>query len=208
MIQVAALFVDPRGIYSDAEGVDPWGIDRDARRYDGPHPVVAHPPCSRWCALAGLVEARYGHKRGDDGGCFASALANVRRCGGVLEHPAFSKAWDVFDLPTPPPGDRGWARGLDGGWTCRVDQAHYGHVARKSTWLYAYGVDDLPALRWERARGTVVVSWCGNKLGRKNPHRERVTHREAIATPVEFRDILLGIARSVQTRRLELNPQP
>ena len=58
---VAALYVDPRGIYAGMPDVELWGLpDRDARAYDGPHPVVAHPPCSRWCRLAGLVEARWG----------------------------------------------------------------------------------------------------------------------------------------------------
>lgn len=95
-LEVAALFVDPRGVYSTMPGVDCWGPDRDARNYAGPWPVVAHPPCARWCRLAGLVEARWGHKRGEDEGMFASALANVRRCGGVLEHPAYSDAWPAF----------------------------------------------------------------------------------------------------------------
>ena len=61
---VAALYVQKGGAYYDLEGVDPWDEQRDARLYAGPHPVVAHPPCSRWCRLAGLVEARWGHKRG------------------------------------------------------------------------------------------------------------------------------------------------
>jgi hypothetical protein len=79
---IAALFVQTDGVYFDLPDVDPWDISRDARNYDGPHPVVAHPPCSRWCRLAGLVEARWGHKRGDDGGCFASAVSSVRKWGG------------------------------------------------------------------------------------------------------------------------------
>ena len=78
---VAALFVQTNGVYYGLPDVDPWDQRRDARLYDGPHPVVAHPPCSRWCRLAGLVEARWGHKRGEDGGCFAAALAAVRRWG-------------------------------------------------------------------------------------------------------------------------------
>lgn len=90
---IAALFVQANGSYYGLPDVDPWDQKRDARLYPGPWPVVAHPPCSRWCRLAGLVEARWGHKRGEDGGCFAFALASVRRWGGVLEHPAYSDAW-------------------------------------------------------------------------------------------------------------------
>ncbi len=85
---IAALFVQRGGAYFGLPDIDPWDEQRDARLYQGTAPVLAHPPCARWCRLAGLVQARWGSKIGDDGGCFASALANVRRCGGVLEHPA------------------------------------------------------------------------------------------------------------------------
>lgn len=137
---VAALFVQRNGVYFGLPDVEPWDEQRDARGYDGPHPVVAHPPCSRWCRFAGLVEARWGHKRGEDGGCFEAALRAVRRCGGVLEHPAYSDAWSRFDLPTPPPLRHGWQRGICGGWSCYVEQGRYGHPAKKATWLYAFGV--------------------------------------------------------------------
>lgn len=49
---IAALFVATGGCYFGLEGVDPWDEQRDARLYRGPWPVVAHPPCSRWCRLA------------------------------------------------------------------------------------------------------------------------------------------------------------
>lgn len=89
---VAALYVAAKGCYYGLDDVEPWGLpERDAREYAGPHPVVAHPPCTRWCRLAGLVEARWGHKRGDDGGCFAAALASVRRWGGYLSTPQTRK---------------------------------------------------------------------------------------------------------------------
>lgn len=203
---IAALFVQTGGAYYGLPDVDPWDEARDARLYVGPHPVVAHPPCSRWCRLAGLVEARWGHKRGDDGGCFESALRSVRTYGGVLEHPAYSDAWAVYDLPRPMTGG-GWTRGMCGGWTCHVEQGRYGHVAKKATWLYAFGAE-LPALRWGYACDVAsqsLVSWCGNHTSRFDV-RPRVGKREASKTPVEFRDVLLSIARSAQ-RRVERSTQ-
>jgi len=163
---IAALYVDPRGVYAGLDDVDVWGEARDARLYQGPYPVVAHPPCSRWCRLAGLVEARWGHRRGDDGGCFGAALDAVRRFGGVLEHPAYSDAWAHFGLHRPPTGG-GWVNAdFEGGWTCYVEQGRYGHPAKKATWLYAVGVD-LPSLEWGHVPDRDVqsaVSWCGNRI--------------------------------------------
>jgi hypothetical protein len=194
---IAALFVQRDGVYFGLPDVDPWDEERDARLYAGPHSVVAHPPCSRWCRLAGLVEKRWGHKKGDDGGCFASALASVRTHGGVLEHPAYSAAWSAFCLPTPPRSG-GWQRGLCGGWSCHVEQGRYGHPAKKATWLYAFGVS-LPDLRWGSEadnESTALVSWCGNHT-KVFDVRRRLGSKEASKTPESFRSVLLGIARSV-----------
>lgn len=193
---IAALYVETGGHYFGVDGVDPWDAVRDARKYDGGTPVVAHPPCSRWCRLAGLVEARWGHKRGEDGGCFEHALATVRRVGGVLEHPAYSDAWPAFGLPKPPRSG-GWIRGMCGGWSCHVEQVRYGHVAKKATWLYAYGVD-LPSLRWGSSpdcESTALVSWCGNRV-KSGESRPRVGKAAASRTPIEFRDVLIAMARS------------
>lgn len=195
---IAALFVHKHGAYFGMDDVDPWDEERDARKYEGPHPVVAHPPCSRWCRLAGLVEARWGHKRGEDGGCFASALNSVRRWGGVLEHPAYSDAWPAFQLPEPS-RHGGWQRGICGGWACHIEQGRYGHPAKKATWLYACRTQ-LPSLKWGHVLGqesTALVSWCGNRV-RSGERRPRVGKAAAAATPHEFRDTLLGMARSVQ----------
>lgn len=194
---IAALYVDPAGIYSTLPDVDCWGEERDARTYPGPHPVVAHPPCSRWCRLAGLVEARWGHKRGDDGGCFKAALEAVKRWGGVLEHPAFSDAWPAFDLPQPVHG--GWQRGLCGGWAAHVEQGRYGHPAKKATWLYAMRCA-LPSLDWRTVadqESEALVSWCGNRVA-SGERRPRVGKRVAAATPPSFAAILVGMARSVR----------
>jgi hypothetical protein len=197
---IAALFVERGGVYYGLPDVDPWDEERDARLYAGPWPVVAHPPCARWCRLAGLVEARWGHKRGDDGGAFASALASVRAWGGVLEHPAYSDAWAKFELPIPSRFG-GWQRGLCGGWAAHVEQGRYGHDAKKATWLYSFGAE-LPSLRWGfdlDVRSKALVSWCGNHVS-SGEVRPRVGKAAAPRTPIEFRDVLLGIARSAQRR--------
>ncbi len=195
---IAALYVHKGGGYFGLPGVDPWDEARDARLYAGPYPVVAHPPCSRWCRLAGLVEARWGHKRGEDGGCFAAALASVRQWGGVLEHPAYSDAWKAFGLPRPKAAV-GWTQGACGGWTCYVEQGRYGHPAKKATWLYAYGVE-LPELKWGKMldrESQAPVSWCGNHV-RSGEKRPRVGKKAAAATPPEFRDILIRMAESAK----------
>ena len=145
---IAALYVVTGGVYFGLPGVDPWDKERDARVYPGPHPVVAHPPCERWGRYwHGGPSARVRMRRGDDGGCFAAALASVRRWGGVLEHPETSSAWRTHGL-MPPPRSGGWVNAdFCGGWTCCVEQGHYGHRARKATWLYACRVR-LPSLTW------------------------------------------------------------
>lgn len=213
---IAALFVAKGGVYFGLPDVEPWDESRDARTYAGPWSVVAHPPCSRWCRLAGLVEKRWGYKKGDDGGAFASALASVRRFGGVLEHPAWSDAFMAHGLGTPRGG--GWQRTLCGGAVTHIEQWHYGHRAKKATWLYAFGCE-LPALIWgmtpdnavtayvtdgggdvkrrKAARPPALISWCGNHVA-SGENRPRLGAKEASATPLAFRDVLLSIARSAR----------
>jgi hypothetical protein len=192
---IAALYVETGGPYFGLPDVDPWDVTRDARLYDGPHPVVAHPPCARWCRLAGLVEHRYGHKKKGDGGCFAAALEAVERWGGVLEHPAYSDAWAAFDLPRPTRGS--WTRGLlRPGWSTELSQAAYGHRAREMTWLYYVGGPPPPSIDWSTPNSTAWVSWADRDRYRDNV---RMGRSEAKATPLPFRDLLLQMARSVNT---------
>jgi hypothetical protein len=137
---VAALYIDPRGVYATLPAVDCWDESRDARLYTGPHPVVAHPPCERWGSYwFGSPSSAKRFLLGDDGGCFEAALVAVRNHGGVLEHPANTRAWQHFGLKQPPVSG-GWVRAdIYGGWSCHIEQGHYGHRARKPTWLYAFG---------------------------------------------------------------------
>lgn len=202
---IAALYVQPDGCYAGIPDVDVWGEARDARLYVGPHSVVAHPPCQRWGRFwHGSTRNPHQFKLGDDGGCFAAALASVRRWGGILEHPADSQAWAHFGL-TPPPRTGGWhAADFDGGWTCYVEQGFYGHLSRKGTWLYAHGVD-LPTLRWgegEQRLHPIALERYGYAKARRIGMMAMVGGKRKTeirnATPPEFRDLLLLIANTVK----------
>ena len=206
---IAALYVQTNGCYFGLDGVDPWDEQRDARKYPGPYPVVAHPPCQRWGKMwAGSpsVIAKTGirKKKGDDGGCFKSALQAVRNFGGVIEHPWGSHAWAYFKLNKP---DRkgGWVKADEyGGWTCCVEQGRYGHYARKPTLLYVVG-GTLPDLDWGIGEPR-IPDWAIEKYGLKKAKRigelsfkgGGIDSSPRIATPQPFRDILINIARSVK----------
>jgi len=199
---IAALYVSERGPYLSVPDVDAWTVLRDARRYAGPHPVVAHPPCERWGRYwHGGPSARVRRSRGDDHGCFAAALEAVRTYGGVLEHPADSSAWAAFGLLAPPRAG-GWiVADWHGGWTCCVDQGHYGHRAQKATWLYAVRTA-LPMLTWGKSlRRVRFEDGFHSREERRRKIRtgtcQRLSKRERSETPVPFRDLLLGLARTV-----------
>lgn len=183
---IAALFVQPRGVYAGREDVEVWDEARDARTYSGPWSVVAHPPCERWSQLAHIHKHKPGKALGDDGGCFVSALASVETFGGVLEHPAGSVAWPTFRLPEVIT-DGAWSRCLwRPGWACQVEQGHYGHAAPKATWLYYVGDGPPPALRWGPSGATGRI----DLMPSQGPRRS--------ATPPAFADLLIGLARGVR----------
>ena len=209
---VAALFVETGGCYFGLPDVDPWDQARDARTYTGPHPVVAHPPCQRWGRFwHGSTRKPHQFRRGEDGGCFAAALTAVRNYGGVLEHPAGSSAWAYFGLVTPY-ANSGWIRADGyGGWTCQVDQKHYGHAAPKPTWLYVGRVAnwaDLPVLDWAKSDRT-PPQWMIDRYGEAKARKIGVVAmvggkdktRIRNATPIPFRDLLLRIAADASERQ-------
>ena len=192
---IAALFVERNGVYSNLDGVDLWPADRDARTYAGKFPVVAHPPCNLWTKFAFVNYKRWGgehNKPGNDRGCFKSALDNVMRCGGVLEHPAFSYAWQEYGLKRPQK-DLGWLRDEAlGGYVCEVWQSAYGHLARKRTWLFYCGMEPFD-LRWDQWPGTHQIGFHD----RRGKHRNKptISGKLASATPIDFRNDLLKLAR-------------
>lgn len=71
-----------------------------------------------------------------------------------------------------------------------MEQGHYGHLARKPTWLYYVGRREPPDLIW----GLSVVA----RRPGESPRRgmlERLSKRQRALTPIPFRDLLVKLAR-------------
>jgi len=211
---IAALFVETGGCYFNLPDVDPWDIERDARLYHGPHPVIAHPPCQRWGRFwHGSTRKPHRYRLGDDGGCFQFALWAVRRFWGVLEHPADSHAWDCFGIPKPKRGG-GWLWCGGNEYTCYVEQGQCGHIARKGTWLLYRGPKPFD-LDWtigeqrihpkalakhgyEKARRIGMMAMVGGK------DKTRIRN----ATPPAFRDVLLRLAEHSRSPNAQAQRRP
>lgn len=202
MKKIAALFVETTGVYSLIDYIDLWDITRDARQYTDKLPIIAHPPCERWGKYwFGGPNAKVRKKLGDDNGCFEAALKHVRKHGGVIEHPAYTAAWKHFNINRPPKNG-GWVPAGDGkGFTCHVEQGNYGHRAQKATWLY--GVDiDFKELKWGPSNKKVKLDdGFHTREERQQKIREgykpveKLSKKERIATPIEFRDLLISLIK-------------
>ena len=208
---ISALYVQTNGCYFNLDGVDPWDEAKDAREYNGPYPVVAHPPCQRWGKFwAGqplfIKQTGIRKVKGDDNGCFEAALNSVRKWGGILEHPWQSHAWPHFNLEVPK-RTGGWIKADEcGGYTCCVEQGRYGHYARKPTLLYAVGTD-LPELDWGKSEMRLdpsVVERMGlnraKRLGEVAAKGGGTNSTPRIHTPKAFQDLLINIVKTTRNR--------
>jgi len=190
---VACLFVRTDSVYKDLPACECYDIERDALTFGGGMPVVAHPPCRTWGKLKAFAKAPQGEHE------FALwAVDQVRREGGVLEHPFGSQLWRAAMLPEP-----GWLPDEWGGYTVQVDQFHWGHLARKRTWLYICGCDirDLPPMPRREGEPThAVSSFCGRRVSRE-VRRALPTYRPELGpqrrnlTPPTFAEWLVTVAR-------------
>jgi len=114
---VSVLWVHNRSPYRTFVGDEfLWCVDRDARRYSGPWPVICHPPCGPW----GKYWRNCYHSRVDG----ELAMDFVHRYGGIVEQPVGSCLFRCF--------------GRASGVVVRVNQGLFGHLALKPTLLYVY----------------------------------------------------------------------
>lgn len=177
---IAALYVSPHGPYMDMPDVDPWTVERNATQYAGPWPVVAHPPCGAW--------GRYYQWSHDDGSTGPIAVAQVRRWGGVLEHPRDSKLWNACTLAYP-----GGFPDAFGGYSIVVNQHDWGHPACKTTWLYIVGCprQKLPPMPPRLATPVHPLD-----ARRRAGVLERMSKRQRQLTPPAFARWLVAVATS------------
>ena len=110
---VASQWVEEDTVYRNFPHVDPWPASRDAYRWPGGMPIVAHPPCGPWGNYRSV------NKESKDHG--AQAMDYVHRFGGVVEHPVGSSLFESLGA---------------GGRIIVVDQGNFGHLAQKRTKLY------------------------------------------------------------------------
>lgn len=169
---VSALYVLPTTIYRTL-GLDCWPEERDARQFDGPGPIIAHPPCGHW---------NRHHRRTKQPGkdCGPLAIEQVRKFGGVLEQPHGSQLFTAHGIEP-----RHRELDLWGGLCLDLAQGHYAHLAHKRTWLYITHLDQPPAILPPEPAASY------RRL-------ESLSHRQRNATPLRFALLLLAICSQVR----------
>lgn len=186
---IAALYIDPRGPYPKMADVDCWDEARDARKYAGPWPVVAHPPCGPWSRLKHLSKYQ-------DPMCAPRAFEQVREFGGVLEHPQYSGAFKHCRAPLPGELPDAW-----GGRSYEVNQVAWGHVCVKPTWLYVVGVAAAAVVSTIRFGGVATHRMTNGPRGiSANGEALRASAEQRRRTPPAFAEWLVSLARSVKAK--------
>jgi hypothetical protein len=173
MKRPAVLFARSDSVYKTLD-CDVWDAERNALNWPGGSSIVAHPPCRGWGSLRKLSHATPSEKA-----LGPWAADQVRRWGGVLEHPAKSTLWDVAALPRP------GVRDCFGGFTFAAPQWWWGHRAEKMTWFYIVGVEPsaLPGIPLRLGQAErVITNRHGLRAGQPG-YRSEVTKRERDATP-------------------------
>lgn len=192
---VTILFARKDSIYKMLPGCDVYDADRDALKWPGGNSLVAHPPCRAWGNLRHMAKPRPGEKE-----LAVWSINQIRKWGGVLEHPKRSQLWPYMNLPI------GTQRDKYGGFSLLVDQLWWGHRAQKATLLYVCGCEpkSLPPipLSLEYAQYTISTDSKTNARRKKYnlPLMIEVKKCEREATPIAFAEWLIDLAKKCNGR--------
>lgn len=181
---VSVLFARHDSNYKTLNAVDVWDAERDAMNWPGGTPVVAHPPCRAWGRLRQFAKPTLGEKE------YALwAVEQVRKWGGVLEHPSQSTLWNAAALPSTQMRDK------YNGWTLPINQHSFGHRAEKKTWLYICGCEpkNIPDLPLILGKATHCI-----RPTKSYPRLPSVTKAEREHTPPDLSEWLVRLARKCE----------
>lgn len=184
---VAVLFARADSVYKTIAGVDVYDMERDARTYDGPYPVVAHPPCRAWGELKHMA-----NPRPDERNLARLAVALVREFCGVLEHPQKSTLWKAQGLPAP--GTKDQFRG----WTLAAPQKWWWHEAEKKTFFYIVGCEPqhIPPIPLKLGEAEKILGTSGRRRdGTRLCRRPEISKSAREQTPPELAEWLVELAR-------------
>lgn len=181
---VAVLFARRDSVYKRLVA-EVYDADRNALTYNGNLPVIAHPPCRAWGQLRMLANPAPGEKE-----LAIWSVEQVRKLGGVLEHPRKSTLWPHCNLPAPGRIDE------FGGWTLVISQRWWGHKAEKLTNLYIVGCEpkNIPPMPIRLGKAEYICG--GNRLLKGMPGwKPEITKAEREHTPIELAVWLIALAQ-------------
>ena len=188
---ISILFASKNSVYKIIPGLDVWDIDRNALNWPGGNPGIFHPPCRLWSRwMRHLSSAPKSEKN-----LALWSVEQVRKYGGVLEHPACSLLWDEAGLPKPGTGDQH-------GFSIALYQQWFGHQCEKATWLYICGAKSLPEIPFVLGDAKLRGRWRHGGGGIREVDRG--------ATPINFALWLVELAKRVEdcNGTLRISQQP
>ena len=188
---ITVLFAREDSIYKLMPECDVWDKNRDALNWRGGNSVIAHPPCRLWGRLRTFANVVPGEKE-----LAIWAVEQIRRWGGVLEHPYGSQLWNHCGLARP-----GRPRDMYGGWTLAMPQFWLGHKAEKATWFYIVGCepDEVPQVPMIFREPEYVV-----QTRKRINYRPHIPKADRDRTPFEAARWLIHIASTATAKFAEV----
>lgn len=177
--EITVLFTMNNSIY-DQLGCNTYNKERNALTWEGGKPAIYHPPCRAWGKLKHFAKPTPGEKE-----LALWSIANIRKWGGILEHPWGS---DLFRTILPRPGT------IDefGGSTIVIDQRWFGHQVQKRTGIYIVGIKpkDIP-------KTPLNFDLITHTLGGSKPGYKEISKKARSATPIKLAKWLIEICASI-----------